>query len=212
MKYLLFSLLLLPYLAISQEVVKDSIWLTRESYETTGTVEGRTVTAWAFIRNTYFEFDDLSGRLEKLPIGDTVQARASLAGWQVDAVRQHAYYAVQAMKKGQVIQDWQQVNTAMKANGLGGLDDAIQELFEAQFIGPASVKVGSAAFVSADVVKNALGNLRLLFGSSGYRLILYSDTMFRIVGYPATGQNTDMYKVKDRVFRDYNGTITVRLR
>lgn len=212
MKHLLFSLLLLPYFAVSQEVVKDSIWLTRESYETTGTVEGKTVMSWIFIRNTYFEFDDLSGRLDKLPIGDTVQARASLAGWQVDMVRQHAYHAAQAMKKGHVIQDWNQVNTAMKATGLGALDDAIQNLFEAQFIGSASVKVGTATFVPGDVVKNALGNLRLLFGSSGYRLILYSDTMFRIVGYPATGQNTDMYKVRERVFKDYNNTITVRLR
>lgn len=164
------------------------------------------------MRNTYFEFDDLSGRLEKLPIGDTVQARSALLGWQVDLVRQHSYHAVQAMKKGQVLADWQQVNAAMKANGLGGLDDAMQAAFEGQFLGDAQVKIGTAAFVPADVVKNAAGNLRLLFGNAGYRLLPYADTMLRVVGYPATGQNTDLYKVRERVFRNVENTFTLRLR
>ena len=212
MKRILFIFLLSPIFAHAQELVRDSVWLTRESYETTGTVEGRTVTSWAFVRNTYFEFDDLSGRLEKLPIGDTTQARAALLGWQVDLVRQHSYHAVQAMKKAQVIGDWQQVNAAMKANGLGGLDDAMQAAFEGQLIGDASVKIGTAAFVPADVVKNAAGNLRLLFGNAGYRLLPYADTMLRIVGYPATGQNTDLYKVKEKVYRDMNNTFTLRLK
>ena len=212
MKRILFFTLLLPFFAHAQEVVKDSFWLTRESYETTDTNGRSTGLNWTFIRNTYFEFDDLSGRLEKLPIGDTTQARASLTGWQVDAIRQHSYYTAQAMKKGQVLADWQQVNAAMKANGLNGLDDAIQALFEGQFIGDASVKIGSAAFVPADVVKNAAGNIRLLFGNSGYRLILYADTMLRIVGYPSAGQNTDLYKVKEKVYRDYNSTFTLRLK
>jgi len=212
MKRILFFLLLLPFFAHAQELVKDSVWLTREAYETTDTNGRTTGLNWTFIRNTYFEFDDLSGRLEKLPIGDTVQARAALLGWQVDLVRQHSYHAAQAMKKGQMIADWQQVNSAMKANGLGGLDDAMQAAFEGQFLGDAQVKIGTAAFVPADVVKNAAGNLRLLFGSGGYRVILYADTMLRIVGYPATGQNTDLYKVKEKVYRDYNSTFTLRLK
>ncbi|NBW18764.1 MAG: hypothetical protein EBR82_63400, partial [Caulobacteraceae bacterium] len=121
----------------AQEVVKDSFWLTREAYETTDTNGKSTGLNWTFIRNTYFEFDDLSGRLDKLPIGDTIQARSALLGWQVDMIRQHSYHAVQAMKKGQVIADWQQVNAAMKANGLGGLDDAMQAAFEGRFLGDA---------------------------------------------------------------------------
>ena len=212
MKRILFILLLLPFFANAQELVKDSVWLTREAYETTDTNGRSTGLNWTFIRNTYFEFDDLSGRLEKLPIGDTVQARAALLGWQVDLVRQHSYHAAQAMKKGQMIADWQQVNAAMKANGLGGLDDAMQAAFQGQLIGDASVKIGTAAFVPADVVKNAAGNLRLLFGNSGYRLLPYADTMLRIVGYPATGQNTDLYKVRERVFRNMDNTFTLRLK
>ena len=212
MKRILFFLLLSPIFAHAQELVKDSVWLTREAYETTDTNGRTTGLNWTFIRNTYFEFDDLSGRLEKLPIGDTTQARAALLGWQVDLVRQHSYHAVQAMKKGQMIADWQQVNAAMKANGLGGLDDAMQAAFEGQLIGDASVKIGTAAFVPADVVKNAAGNLRLLFGNAGYRLLPYADTMLRVVGYPAAGQNTDLYKVRERVFRNVENTFTLRLR
>jgi len=212
MKRILFFLLLLPFFANAQELVKDSVWLTREAYETTDTNGRTTGLNWTFIRNTYFEFDDLSGRLEKLPIGDTTQARSALLGWQVDLVRQHSYHAVQAMKKAQVVADWQQVNAAMKANGLGGLDEAMQEAFEGQLIGDANVKIGTAAFVPADVVKNAAGNLRLLFGNTGYRLLPYADTMLRIVGYPATGQNTDLYKVKEKVYRDMNNTFTLRLK
>jgi hypothetical protein len=212
MKRILFILLLLPFFAHAQELVKDSVWLTREAYETTDTNGRTTGLNWTFIRNTYFEFDDLSGRLEKLPIGDTVQARSALLGWQVDMVRQHSYHAVQAMKKGQVIADWQQVNAAMKANGLGGLDEAMQAAFEGQLIGDANVKIGTAVFVPADVVKNAQGNLRLLFGNAGYRLLPYADTMLRVVGYPATGQNTDLYKVRERVFRNVENTFTLRLR
>jgi hypothetical protein len=212
MKHLFFSLFFFPYFAISQEVVKDSFWLTRESYETTDTNGRNTGLSWTFIRNTYFEFDDLSGRLEKLPLGDTAQTRGALVGWQVDMIRQHSYHAVQAMKKNQIVNDWQQVNVAMKAIGLGGLDSLMRETFEGQFLGDAQVKIGTAAFVPANVVKNSLGNIRLLFGSGGYRVILYADTMLRIVGYPATGQNTDLYKVKEKVYRDMNNTFILRLR
>ena len=212
MKRILFIFLLYPIFANAQELVRDSVWLTREAYETTDTNGKSTGLNWTFIRNTYFEFDDLSGRLEKLPIGDTTQARSALLGWQVDLVRQHSYHAVQAMKKAQVVADWQQVNAAMKANGLGGLDDAMQAAFEGQLIGDANVKIGTAAFVPADVVKNAQGNLRLIFAGTGYRVILYADTMIRVVGYPAAGQNTDLYKVRERVFRNVENTFTLRLR
>jgi hypothetical protein len=212
MKRILFFLLLLPFFANAQELVKDSVWLTREAYETTDTNGRSTGLNWTFIRNTYFEFDDLSGRLEKLPIGDTTQARAALLGWQVDLVRQHSYHAVQAMKKAQVIGDWQQVNAAMKANGLGGLDEAMQEAFEVQLIGDAQVKIGTANFIPADVVKNSQGNLRLIFAGTGYRVILYADTMIRVLGYPATGQNTDLYKVREKVFRSIDNNFTLRLK
>jgi hypothetical protein len=116
------------------------------------------------------------------------------------------------MKKAQVIGDWQQVNAAMKANGLGGLDEAMQEAFEGQLIGDAQVKIGTANFVPADVVKNAQGNLRLIFAGTGYRIILYADTMIRVLGYPATGQNTDLYKVREKVFRSIDNNFTLRLK
>ena len=88
----------------------------------------------------------------------------------------------------------------------------MQALFEGQFLGDAQVKIGMAAFIPADVVKNAAGNIRLLFGSGGYRIILYADTMLRVLGYPATGQNIDLYKVRERVFRNMDNTFTLRLK
>ncbi len=212
MKHFILLLLLLPFFTTAQEVVKDSFWLTREAYETTDTNGKSAGLNWTFIRNTYFEFDDLSGRLEKLPLGDTAQTRGALVGWQVDMIRQHSYHAVQAMKKNQIVNDWQQVNVAMKAIGLGGLDSLMQETFEGQFLGDAQVKIGGANFVPADVVKNAQGNIRLVFGGSGYRVTLYADTMLRVLGYPATGQNVDLYKVRERVFRNVENTFTLRLR
>jgi hypothetical protein len=36
--------------------------------------------------------------------------------------------------------------------------------------------------------------------------------MLRVVGYPATGQNTDLYKVRERVFRNMDNTFTLRLK
>jgi len=43
-------------------------------------------------------------------------------------------------------------------------------------------------------------------------VLLYADTMIRIVGYPVAGQNTDLYKVRERVFRNVENTFTLRLK
>lgn len=144
------------------------------------------------------------------PIGDSSTLVSYLIGMQVDKVRQHTYHAVQDMQKPKVINEWQDINSNLKRNSLPGLDTLIQATFEGQFLGSVRVKVNEGSFITGDIIKNSQGNLRLLFSTSGYRIILYSDTMFRVVGYPQTGQNTDLYKVREGLFRDSNGVLIIR--
>jgi hypothetical protein len=88
----------------------------------------------------------------------------------------------------------------------------IQGLFENDLIGDVTVKVGSATAVPGDIVKAANGNVRLLFGSKGYRIFVFSDTMLRVMGYPATGSETDVYRVAPRVYKDITGEFVIRLK
>lgn len=201
MKRILFFFALLPYFAIAQngDMTRDSISISLGADS-------------VYYVNRWVSYEDGYELASKQPIGDSAQLVSYLTGKEVDAIRQHTYNAVQTMQKGRVITEWQDVNAALKDVELPGLDTLMQALFEGQFLGDANVKIGSAAFIPADVVKNAAGNIRLLFGSGGYRVLLYADTMIRIVGYPVAGQNTDLYKVRERVFRNVENTFTLRLK
>jgi len=201
MKRILFFFAILPYFAIAQsgDTTKDSVSISLGADS-------------VYYVNRWVAYEDGYELASKQPIGDSAQLVSYLTGKEVDAIRQHTYHAVQAMQKGKVVTEWQDVNTALKAVRLPGLDTLMQALFEGQFLGDAQVKIGGANFIPADVVKNAQGNLRLIFAGTGYRVILYADTMIRVLGYPATGQNTDLYKVRERVFRDIENTFTLRLR
>ena len=201
MKRILFFFALLPYLATAQsgDTTKDSVSISLGADS-------------VYYVNRWIAYEDGYELASKQPIGDSAQLVSYLTGKEVDAIRQHTYHVVQAMQKGRVITEWQDVNTALKAVKLPGLDTLMQTLFEGQFLGDGQVKIGTAAFVPADVVKNAAGNVRLIFAGTGYRVILYADTMIRVLGYPAAGQNTDLYKVRERVFRNVENTFTLRLR
>ena len=201
MKRILFFLALLPYFAIAQngDMTRDSISISLGADS-------------VYYVNRWVSYEDGYELASKQPIGDSAQLVSYLTGKEVDAIRQHTYNAVQTMQKGRVIAEWQDVNAALKDVELPGLDTLMQALFEGQFLGDANVKIGTAAFIPADVVKNAAGNIRLLFRSGGYRVLLYADTMIRIVGYPVAGQNTDLYKVRERVFRNVENTFTLRLK
>lgn len=201
MKRILFFFALLPYFAIAQngDMTRDSISISLGADS-------------VYYVNRWVSYEDGYELASKQPIGDSAQLVSYLTGKEVDAIRQHTYNAVQTMQKGRVITEWQDVNAALKDVELPGLDTLMQALFEGQFLGDANVKIGSAAFIPADVMKNAAGNIRLLFGSGGYRVLLYADTMIRIVGYPVAGQNTDLYKVRERVFRNVENTFTLRLK
>ena len=202
----LYRLLVIPFLILGfniyaqkGDVVQDSVSISM------GTDSIYNISRWVKYEGGYqltsFE-----------PIGDSSNLVSYLVGMQVDKVRQHTYHAVQTMQGPKTISEWQDINANLKRNSLPGLDTLIQSLFEGEILGDVSVKVGSGNFTSGNIVKNNQGNLRLLFSTVGYRIIMYSDTMYRVVGYPQTGQNTDMYKIRQGLFRSLDNTLTVRAR
>jgi hypothetical protein len=210
MKYTLI-LLLLPYFAIAQrELQKDSVWLTRQAmYTTTGTT---TDTTYQYFQNTMYVYTNGESDTQVRLLGDSATALNAVTGQEIDAIRQLSYHAARVIDKPQAIREWQQMHNQTTAVGIGSMAAVIQGLFENDLIGDVTVKVGSATAVPGDIVKAANGNIRLLFGSKGYRIFVFSDTMLRVMGYPATGSETDVYRVAPRVYKDITGEFTIRLK
>ena len=210
MKYTLLFLLL-PYFAIAQrELLMDSAWLTRQAmYTTTGTT---TDTTYQYFRNTMYMYTNGESDTQVRLLGDSATAINAVTGQEIDAIRQLSYHAARVIDKPQVIREWQLMHTQTDTIGIGSMAAVIQGLFEGDLIGDVTVKVGSATAVPGDIVKAANGNVRLLFGSKGYRIFIFADTMLRIVGYPTTSDNTDVYRIAPRVFSDINRQFIVRLK
>jgi len=210
MKYTLL-LLLLPYFAIAQrELQSDSVWLTRQAiYTTTGTT---TITTYQYFQNTMYVYTNGESDTQVRLLGDSATALNAVTGQEIDAIRQLSYHAARVIEKPQVVREWQLMHTQTDTIGIGSMAAVIQGLFEGDLIGDVTVKVGSATAVPGDIVKAANGNVRLLFGSKGYRIFIFADTMLRIIGYPATGQSTDVYKVAPRVYKDIDSELIIRLK
>ena len=145
-------------------------------------------------------------------LGDSTTAINAVTGQEIDAIRQLSYHAARVIEKPQIIREWQQMHNQTTAVGIGSMAAVIQGLFENDLIGDVTVKAGSATAVPGDIVKAANGNIRLLFGSKGYRIFVFSDTMLRVMGYPATGNETDVYRVAPRVYKDITGEFVIRLK
>ena len=210
MKYTLLFLLL-PYFAIAQrELLRDSAWLTRQAmYTTTGTT---TTTTYQYFQNTMYVYTNGESDTQVRLLGDSATALNAVTGQEIDAIRQLSYHAARVIDKPQVIREWQLMHTQTDTIGIGSMAAVIQGLFEGDIIGDVTVKVGSATAVPGDIVKAANGNVRLLFGSKGYRIFIFADTMLRIVGYPTASDNTDVYRIAPRVFSDINRQFIVRLK
>lgn len=210
MKYTLLFLLL-PYFAIAQrELLRDSAWLTRQAmYTTTGTT---TDTTYQYFQNTMYMYTNGESDTQVRLLGDSATAINAVTGQEIDAIRQLSYHAARVIDKPQVIREWQLMHTQTDTIGIGSMAAVIQGLFEGDIIGDVTVKVGSATAVPGDIVKAANGNVRLLFGSKGYRIFIFADTMLRIVGYPTASDNTDVYRIAPRVFSDINRQFIVRLK
>lgn len=210
MKYTLLFLLL-PYFAIAQrELQSDSIWLSRQAmYTTTGTT---TTTTYQYFQHTMYLYTNGENDTQVRLLGDSATALNAVTGQEIDAIRQLSYHAARVIEKPQAIREWQLMHTQTDTVGLGSMAAVIQRLFEGDLIGDVTVKVGTATAIPGDIVKAANGNVRLLFGSKGYRIFIFADTMLRIVGYPTAGESTDVYRIAPRVFSDINKQFIIRLK
>jgi hypothetical protein len=211
MKRILFFLLLLPYFAIAQrELLRDSAWLTRQAmYTTTGTT---TTTTYQYFQNTMYVYTNGESDTQVRLLGDSATALNAVTGQQIDYIRDLADKAATVIRKDPIIRQWQEMHNQTTAIGIGSMAAVIQGLFENDLIGDVTVKAGSAAAVPGDIMKAANGNVRLLFGNKGYRIFVFSDTMLRVMGYPATGSETDVYRVAPRVYKDITGEFIIRLK
>jgi len=211
MKNILLLFFLLPTILFAQrELERDSVWLSRQAiYTTTGTT---TTTTYNYFQHTLYMYTNGESDTQVRLLGDSATATNYVAGQQIDNIRQLSYHATFVYDKPQVIKEWQQMHTQTDSVGLGGMAGIIQGLFEGAIIGDVTVKVGTATAVPGDIVKAANGNVRLLFGSKGYRIFIFADTMLRIVGYPTASDNTDVYRIAPRVFSDINRQFIVRLK
>jgi hypothetical protein len=211
MKNILLLFLLLPTLLLAQrELERDSVWLSRQAiYTTTGTT---TTTTYNYFQHTLYVYTNGESDTQVRLLGDSATATNYVAGQQIDNIRQLSYHAGFVYDKPQVVKEWQQMHIQTDSVGLGGMAGIIQGLFEGAIIGDVTVKVGTANAVPGDIVKAANGNVRLLFGSKGYRIFVFSDTMLRVMGYPATGQSIDLYRVRTGVFADIDRALIIWLK
>ena len=216
MKRITFLLFFLPTLLLAQrELERDSVWLSRQQVSTTvKDTAGRdsTVLTHNYFQHTLYVYTNGESDTRVQLIGDSATATNYVAGQQIDNIRQLSYHATFVYDKPQVVKEWQQMHTQTDSVGLGGMAGIIQGLFEGGIIGDVTVKVGTASPVPGDIVKAANGNVRLLFGNKGYRIFVFSDTMLRVMGYPATGQSIDLYRVRTGVYADIDRALIVRLK
>lgn len=208
MKYTLLFLLL-PYLAIAQrELLRDSVWLTRQAmYTTTGTT---TDTTYQFFQNTLRVYINGESDTQAKLLGDSATALNSVTGQQIDAVRQRSYHVAQVIDN-QVVKEWQQMHNQTSAVGIGSMAELIQRLFEKELIGNVRIKTGASEPVLGEIIKAQNGSLRLLIGDKGYRVFVFADTMVRIMGYPVSGQNTELYKTSLGVYKDIDNQVVIRV-
>jgi hypothetical protein len=177
-------------------------------YVTTGTT---TTTTYQYFQNTMYVYTNGESDTQVRLLGDSATAINAITGQEIDAIRQRSYHVAQFIND-KAIREWQQMHGQTDTIGIGSMAAVIQGLFEGDIIGDVTVKVGSATAVPGDIVKAANGNVRLLFGSKGYRIFIFADTMLRIMGYPATGQSMDVYRVAPNTYKDIDSGLIIRLK
>ena len=209
MKYTLLFLLL-PYFAIAQrELLRDSAWLTRQAmYTTTGTT---TDTTYQYFQNTMYVYTNGESDTQVRLLGDSATAINAVTGQEIDAIRQLSYHAARVIDKPQTIREWQLMHTQTDTIGVGSMAAVIQGLFEEYFIKDVTVR-NNGVTVDGEIKKLANNSLRLTLAGKNYRVFVFADTMIRLLNYPDSGQNTDLYKINNNLFSDINKQITLRLK
>lgn len=202
-RILLLAAMLLPMLLLAQrEVVSDTVYLKKTC---------PTDSTCYFSEVREIAYDDEEMVIRSKVIGDSATTVNYLTNRSIDLNRQFAQHAFYVIQKNEMLRAINNDNRALDTMKLPGVFDEIQAKFESDYLGDVLVKIGSADWVNGDVFKAANGVLRVKWvGQTALRVIIYSDMMIRIVGYPATGQNLDMYRIRPNVYTSIDRGVTLK--
>ena len=202
--------LFLPGILFSQEVVRDSFWLSNQAYITT-TTTGATTRTLTYFKHVYFEFEDSTYSQKSTLLGDSSSATYSLYMEQVGIMNGLAGITVRSMDKAQIVKDWYAINNEMINKGLTPLSKITQDAFENQFIGDVRIKLVGQAWQPGDIVKNAQGNLRLLYGNVGFRVQVFAENWIRVIAWPTTGKSLDLFRTSPQTYTSYDKEMVVKI-
>ena len=198
-KLFIAAMVLLSITGTAQEVVKDSVFLTKVGNDSTA----------VYYLTTTIEYDDGTATSTKVYVGDSTTTTNYLINRNIDRTRELAYHALKVVYKSQVIQDVNLDDSAAKAAGLGGTLDGIQKIFEESLIDSVSVRIAGVA-KPGRVMKAANGVLRISWTDQAARtVVVYSDKMLRILAYPVAGTNVDLYLIRPKVWANIDRTLIV---
>lgn len=207
MNKVLFFLICTPLLALAQrEVITDSVWLEK-SCTLVDTLQVCTYSEF-----TTIEFSDGEKITRKQFIGDSATTVTYLTGRAIDLNRGYAVYAAQVIQKKEMMHALSLTSDALVAVGLPDLFTQIQNTFEGEYFGSATVIEKGKDAVKGEVIKTNAGILRLKFGTFNGRILVLSDKMIRVFSYPATGSTIDLYKVRPNVFTSIDRELTIRFK
>lgn len=145
-------------------------------------------------------------------VGDSATTYNYFVNRNIESVRIYSYYASKVLNKKDLLHSLNNDSDALEAQGMGGVLDGIKLIFKDRYIGGCRVKAGSADYVAGEIVELKSGVIRLELPGNNYRMTIFADTMFRLLGYPITGQSTDFYRVKEGVYMDINKDYIIRLK
>ena len=195
--------LLLPISLFGQrEIISDSTWLQKTCVDSTCT----------YYEYTSTEFSDGETITKKITLGDSATAVNYLTGKAIDVNRGYAMYAALTVQKKEMMHRMSDINEALVSVGLPELFQAIQKIYESNYIGANRVVELGKEGVAGEVVKLDSGVLRLKFGANNCRVLVLSDKMIRVFSYPVQGETIDLYKVREGVFTSIDRELTIRFK
>ena len=204
MKKYSWLLLFLPFAMYSQkEVVFDSVSLQAVFADTLRV---------GYNEHHYTIWDNGKSQNIVKWVGDSATTYNYFLNRNIESIRIYSYYASKVLNKKDLLHSLNNDSDALKAQGMSGVLDGIKDIFKDRYIGACKVKAGSADYVTGKIVELKSGVIRLELPGNNYRMTIFADTMFRLLGYPATGQSTDFYRVKEGMYMDINKDYIIRLK
>ena len=196
--------LILPFFSFAQrEIVTDSVSLQAVFADTLRV---------GFNEHHYTMWDNGESQNVVKWVGDSATTYDFFVNRNIENVRIYSYYASKVLNKKDLLHSLNNDSDATQAVGLPDVLDGIRAKFKEMYIGACKVKASSADYVAGEIVELKSGAIRLELSGTNYRMTIVADTMFRLVGYPATGTNTDFYRVKEGVYTDIEKNTIIRLK